>query len=124
MDMKLEQTANIKFCMKLSKSRAQTFEMIRRAYGNEAMSRERCFERHARFKKGRTSLEDDERSGRPSTSSTPKNVETIQRLVYEDRQRTIKGIAAIVYVSYRTVQTILTCDLNMHHIAASSCPGF
>ena len=72
MDVKLEQRANIKFCVKLSKSGAETFQMIRRAYGNETMSRARCFEWHARFKRGRTSLEDDERSGRTSTSSSPK----------------------------------------------------
>jgi transposase len=71
MDMKLEQRANFKFCVKLGKSGAETFEMIR-AYGNEAMSRVTCYEWHACFKRGRTSLEDDERSGRPSTSSTPK----------------------------------------------------
>jgi metal-dependent amidase/aminoacylase/carboxypeptidase family protein len=51
-------------------------------------------------------------------SSTPKNVETIWRLVHEDRRRTIKDIAAIVNVSYGTVQTILTCDLYMHPVAA------
>jgi len=62
-DMKLEQRANIKFCVKLRKSGAETFEMIRHAYGNEVMSRARCFEWHARFKRSRTSLEDDERSG-------------------------------------------------------------
>ena len=88
-----------------------------RAYGNEAMCRATCFEWHARFKRGRKSLEDEERSGRPSTSSTPKNVETIRWLVHEDRRRTIKEIAAIVNVSYGTVQTILTCDLNMHRVA-------
>ena len=86
------------------------------------MSRARCFEWHARFKRVRTSLEDDERSGRISKSSTPKNVETIRRLVHEDRRRTIKGIATIVNVSYGTVQTILTCDLNMHRVAAKFVP--
>jgi len=75
-----------------------------------------------RFKRGRTSLEDDERSGQPSTRSTPKNVETIRRLVHEDLRRTIKGIAAIVNVSYGTVQTILTCDLNMDRVAAKFVP--
>jgi len=122
MDVKLEQTANTKFCVKLSKSGAEAFEMIRHAYGNEAMSHVRSFEWHARFKTGRTSLEDYKRSGQPSTSSTPKNVETIRWLVYEDHQRTIKDIAAIVNVSYRTVQTILTCDLNMHRAAAKFVP--
>ena len=76
-----------------------------------------------RFKRGRTSLDDDERSGRPSTSSTPKNVETIRRLVYEDRRRIIKDNVTIVNVSYGTVQTILTCDLNMHRVAAKFVPS-
>jgi len=96
MDVKLQQRAKIKFCAKLGKSGAETFQMIRRAYGNEAMSCARCFEWHACFKRGRTSLEDDERSGRPSTSSTPKNVETIWRLVHEDRRRTINPYPADV----------------------------
>jgi len=59
---------------------------------------------------------------RTSTNSAPKNVEKIWRLVHEDRQRTIKDIAAIVNVSYGTVQTILTCDLNMHRVAAKFVP--
>jgi len=63
MDVKLEQRANIKFCVKLGKSGVEPFEMIRRTYRNKGMSRARCFEWHARFKRGRTSLEDDERSG-------------------------------------------------------------
>ena len=85
------------------------------------MSRARCFSWNVRFKRGRTSLE-DEMSGRPSTSSTPKNVEILWRIVHEDHWRTIKGIAAVVTVSYGTVQTILTCDLNMHRIAAKFVP--
>jgi len=48
-------------------------------------------------------------------------VETIRRLVHEDRS-TIKDIAAILNVSYGTVQTILTRDLNMCSIAATFVP--
>jgi formiminotetrahydrofolate cyclodeaminase len=70
------------------------------------------------LKRGRISLKNNERSGQTSTSSTPKNVETIQQLVHEDHQRTIKDIAAIINVSYGIVQAILTCDLNMHRVAA------
>ena len=55
-------------------------------------------------------------------SSTPKNVRTIRRLVHEDRRRTIKDIAAIVNVLYGTVQTILTCDLNMYRVDAKFVP--
>ena len=49
-------------------------------------------------------------------------METIRWLVHKDRRRTIKEIAAIVNVSYGTVQTILTCDLNMHRVAAKFMP--
>jgi hypothetical protein len=87
MDVKLEHTANIKFCVKLSKSGMETFEMIRRAYGNEAMSNARCFVWQVCFKRGRTSLEDDKRSGQPSTSSTPKNVETIRLMCRTEQCR-------------------------------------
>ena len=59
---------------------------------------------------------------RPSTSSTPKNVETVRRLVHEDRRITIKDIAEIVNVSNGTVQMILACDLNMHRVAQASDP--
>jgi histone-lysine N-methyltransferase SETMAR len=88
------------------------------------MNRARYFEWHARFKSGRTSLEHDERSGRSSTSSKPKNVETIRRIVHEDLRRTIKDIAAIINVSYGTVHTLLTCYLNMHRVAAKYVPRF
>ena len=87
--------------------------MIRHVYGNEATSRARCFTWHACFKICRTSL-DDKRCGRPSTSSTPENVETIRRLVHEDRRRSINDIAAIIDVSYGTVQANLRSALNLH----------
>jgi len=118
----MEQRANIKFCVKRGKSGAETFEMLRHAYGNEAMCRATCFEWRVLFKRGRTSLEDDERSRQPSTSSTPTNVETIRWLVHEDHRITIKEIIVIVNVSYGTVQTILTRDMNMHRIAAKFVP--
>ena len=42
-DCKLEHRANIKFCVELGKYAAETFDMIRHIYENEAMSRARCF---------------------------------------------------------------------------------
>jgi histone-lysine N-methyltransferase SETMAR len=86
------------------------------------MSRTQCFKWQRRFKGGRTSLEDDERSGRPSTSITTKNVERIWELVHADRWRTINDIADIVGVSYRSVQTILMLELNMWRVAAKFVP--
>ncbi|PSN43116.1 hypothetical protein C0J52_10466 [Blattella germanica] len=43
MDSKLEQRANIKFCVKRRKSATETYEMLKETYRNEAMSRTRSF---------------------------------------------------------------------------------
>jgi histone-lysine N-methyltransferase SETMAR len=67
-------------------------------------------------------LEDDEQSGRPSTSITPENVEQIQELVHVDRRRMINDIVDIVGVSYGSVQTILTSELNMQRVTAKFVP--
>ena len=64
-----EQRFAMKFCVKLGKSTTETFAMLNTAYGDVAMKRATCFRWHKRFKNGRLSVEDDERSGRPSTST-------------------------------------------------------
>ena len=64
-----EQRFAVKFCVKLGKSTTKTFAMLNTAYGDVAMKRATCFRWHKRFKNGRLSVENDERSGRPSTST-------------------------------------------------------
>ncbi|KDR17950.1 hypothetical protein L798_08168 [Zootermopsis nevadensis] len=44
------------------------------AFGENAVSQSKTFLWYKRFKDGRTSVDDDERSGRPSTSTTPENI--------------------------------------------------
>jgi hypothetical protein len=56
--------------MKLGKSATETLEMLFEAFGEHSLSRKAVFEWHSRFKAGRVSVEDDERSGRPNTSKT------------------------------------------------------
>jgi hypothetical protein len=61
--------------VKLGKSATETLEMLREAFGEHSLSRTAVFEWHSRFKAGRVSVEDDERSGRPSTSKTTENID-------------------------------------------------
>jgi hypothetical protein len=70
MDGKVEQRVCIKFCVKLGKSAIETLEMLHGAFGEHSLSRRAVFEWNSRFKAGRVSVEDHERSGRPSTSKT------------------------------------------------------
>ena len=49
--------------------------------GKECMSRTRVFEWHKRFHEGRTDVEDDERSQRPTMSKTTCNNREIEKIV-------------------------------------------
>jgi hypothetical protein len=64
------------------------------------------------------SVEDDEYSGRPSTSKTTENVEEIRELNHEDCFQTIHELADTVGITYGVCQEILTENLNMHLIAS------
>jgi len=74
MDVQFEQRVNIKFCVKLGKTATETLQLLRDAYSDEALSRARVFGWHRRFILGRVLVEDDTRSGRPSSSRHEDNV--------------------------------------------------
>jgi hypothetical protein len=46
--------------------------MLKEAFGDNTLDLTQTYEWFTRFKKGRMSLDDDERSGRPSTGATTK----------------------------------------------------
>jgi hypothetical protein len=55
-------------------------------YGDNCLSRSKIYEWLDHFKKGRTSVCDKKRSGRPSTSRTENNIQAIERMVRENRR--------------------------------------
>ena len=67
--------------------------MLTKAYGESAMSKTRVSEWYKRFQDGREAVEDDERPGRPSTSTTDENVEKVKEMVMNDRRITIRAVA-------------------------------
>jgi hypothetical protein len=115
MDAKIEQGVYIMFCVKLGKSATETHEMFREAFGEHSLSQTAVFRCHSCFKAGRVSVEDDERSGRPSTSKTTENVKKSRELIHEDRRQTIHELADTVGISYGVRQEILCVALLLHH---------
>ena len=83
MDQIKEQRVCIKFCANLGKSATETLTMIQQAFGDQSLSRAQVFQRHARFKTGRTSV-DNEHTGRPTNCTTPETVTRIQELILQD----------------------------------------
>jgi len=96
--------------------------MLQEAFGYNAMSQSKAFLLYKRFKDGRTSVDDDERSGRPSTSTTPENIAEVREVILADRRQTIHDVCEIVRLSYGTVRRILADNLNMRRISARFVP--
>ncbi|UYV81051.1 hypothetical protein LAZ67_19002654 [Cordylochernes scorpioides] len=95
-----DQRICIKFCVKNGFKEAEIFWMLQTAYGDAIMSRRRVFEWYKRFKEGREETADNERSGRPSTSTTPEKVVKVLELVREDRRITVREVAEEAGISF------------------------
>ena len=69
-----EQRFCIKFFFLLGKTAAENVTMLREAFKEETLSQASVYERFSRFKRGDMSLEDQPRSGCPSTCRTDENI--------------------------------------------------
>ena len=110
------------FCVKLGKSATETFEMIKKAFEDEAMSRSKTFKWHKRFIEGREDINDDSRAGRPSTSRNVEMVAKIRKIIRSDRRMTIRELSSECNISFGSCQTILTEDLGMRRVCAKMVP--
>jgi transposase len=119
-----EQRVCMKFCLKLAKTFAETFQMLKQAYGEDCLSRTKCYKWYQRFKSGRTSTEDEPKTGRPSTSKDNDHVEKVRAVIREKRHLTVREISEEVHarITKSSCHTILTEKLEMHHVAAKIVP--
>jgi len=92
----------------LEKLPTKVLKLLQEVYGDDTMSRTRLFEWHRRFKE---EVEDDHRSGRPSTSRIEENVQRVREKVQSDRRLTIRMIADELDMNSERVWRISTEDL-------------
>jgi hypothetical protein len=88
----IKQRVNIKFCVQLDKTPTETYEMLQSVYGDEALSRISVFEWFKQFKDGREDIQDDPRSGRPSTFRNADTIANVREMVTLDRRLTLRII--------------------------------
>lgn len=117
-----EQRVCIKFCSKIGKTASETFDLLKKAYGDDVMGRTQVFQWFRRFKDGRESVESDARSGRPSTSRNDVKVEQVRTVVRSDRRMTVREIADEVGIAKTVCHVILTEDLGMRRVSAKFVP--
>ena len=64
----------------------ETIRKIQRVFGDDAMGITQIKEWYNRFKDGRTSVDSDARSGRPSTSRNDELIDQVRTLVKQDHR--------------------------------------
>ncbi|UYV77869.1 hypothetical protein LAZ67_15002625 [Cordylochernes scorpioides] len=124
MEQKLKQRICIEFCVKLQISATDTFEMLNKAFPNNAPKRTTVFEWHSRFKAGRISIKDDPRQGRPTFQRTDENVQKITDLIKENPRTTLLELEQDTGISKTTIGRIVTEDLRLKKTLAKFIPRF
>jgi hypothetical protein len=87
MTERVEQRYCIKFCQKLGDAQSETICKIQQAFGNDALGVTQINEWYNRFKNCRTSVDSNQRTGRPPTSRNPDVIDKVRSLIMEDRPR-------------------------------------
>ena len=83
MDQRKEQRVCITFCADLGKRDTETLWMIQRGFGDQSLSRTQVYQCHTRFKTGRTSVDDEEHTGRPQEVQ-------LQKLLHEFKSSSVR----------------------------------
>jgi hypothetical protein len=77
--------------LQVEKTFSETFEMLKQALGDEAMSKTQTNEWYKCYREGRTSVEGSGRSGRPSKNE--ENIQKVRKVFRSNRRLTVHVVA-------------------------------
>ncbi|KAJ8944153.1 hypothetical protein NQ318_013393, partial [Aromia moschata] len=105
MQRSLEQRMANKFCVKLEKSVAETIPMLKKA-----------------FAEGREYVNDENRAGRPSISSSDDNVKRVRDLLNTDRRLSVRLISETLDITKTIIHEIVSESLGMSKVCVKLVP--
>lgn len=119
---KNEFRAVIKHCHLKGKTSKEIKSELDEVHGISAQSFKTVYNWVNEFKRGRTSTNDEHRSGRPIVVATPEMIDKIHDIVLEDHRVKVSEVADIVNVSIEHIHNILHEQLHMKKLSARWVP--
>ena len=119
---KIEYRAVIKFLHLKGKKNDEIKTELDSVYHDQAPSLSTIKRWTAEFKRGRTSVEDEQRSGRPKDALTEETIEKIHDIVMNDRRVKVREIADLTKISMERVHFALHEKLGMKKLSARWVP--
>ena len=121
---KVEYRAVIRYLYLKGKTGKEIHGELARVYGSSAPSYAQVKFWVGEFKRSRTSLEDEARSGRPLDATDEEMYKKVRDLVYSGRRIQVEEIAQALGISHGSVSTILHDCLGMHKLTVCWVPIF
>ena len=118
----IEHRAVIKFFVKKGLKPMEIHNEMVNVLGDDAPSKTTVCKWAAEFQRGRSSLEDDPRSGRPKSATTEETINAVHDMVMDDRRLTKREIAEAVGISDERVLHILHDELRLRKLLARWVP--
>ncbi|UYV82124.1 hypothetical protein LAZ67_21001012 [Cordylochernes scorpioides] len=96
--------------------------MLTVAYGEATLDRSNVYRWYKMFSEGREDVNDEERAGRPSNSTTDEKNNEVEKMILANRRITVREVAEDLNISIGSCHSIFINDLGMRRFAAKFVP--
>ncbi|UYV61327.1 hypothetical protein LAZ67_1004379 [Cordylochernes scorpioides] len=96
--------------------------MLTVAYGEATLDRGNVYRWYKMFSEGREDVNDEERAGRPSTSTTDEKINEVEKMILANRRIIVREVSEDLNISIGSCHSIFINDLGMRRVAAKFVP--